>query len=224
MQPELIEAVSHNDAYSKVISAIVEADEQAYVKSHIVIPGLIYGIASGTVANAGIQETLSARISNLILAALDRGRLGMVGDGQAIWPNIHIDDVVDLILRVLDVQLSISPIGEHGRREYYFATNGEHRWYDLSKAIGDAFTHAELARASQLEPSSFSDEELTQYMGSVEMGQQMRHNIRCRSNHGVQLGWRPIRTSEDMFSSIPLQLDAIIKTLLDKQQRPPGPM
>ena len=76
------------------ISRLTKADMclQGYIKSYFIIPGLIYGTALGSLADARIHETLSPRISRLLLAALDRGRPGMIGNGEAIWPNVHVVD------------------------------------------------------------------------------------------------------------------------------------
>lgn len=54
---------------------------------------------------------------------------------------------------------------DHGIRGYYFGENGEHQWYDISKEIGRAMV--ELGLSKDAEPTTFSDEELVKYFGSV---------------------------------------------------------
>jgi hypothetical protein len=63
-----------------------------YVKTYIVLPSSIYGLATGPLVDAGIQNPSSIQIPWTIGAALDRGQVGMVGPGKNIWPNVHIDD------------------------------------------------------------------------------------------------------------------------------------
>lgn len=52
----------------------------------------------------------------------------------------------------------------HGRDGYYFGTNGEHTWYDISKAIGVALVKRGISKSD--EPTTFTTEELVKYFGS----------------------------------------------------------
>ena len=54
---------------------------------------------------------------------------------------------------------------DHGVRGYYFGENGEHSWYDISKAIGTALV--ELGLSAEAEPTPFTEDELAKYFGSV---------------------------------------------------------
>lgn len=65
---------------------------QGYVKTYIVLPSTIYGLASGPLVDAGLQNSHSQQIPTLVKTSLDRGRAGMVGAGKNIWPNVHIDE------------------------------------------------------------------------------------------------------------------------------------
>ena len=53
--------------------------------------------------------------------------------------------VANLVLKIFELQFSNSCRLGHGYRGYYIAENGEHRWYDLSRTIGNAFVRAGLA-------------------------------------------------------------------------------
>ena len=63
-----------------------------YVRTHIVMPGVVYGIAHGPVHDAGIAKPVSTHIPALIKCSLDRRRGAMFGPGTGVWPVIHIDD------------------------------------------------------------------------------------------------------------------------------------
>jgi len=63
-----------------------------YIKSYLVLPSMIYGIAAGRLVDLGIQNKFSTQIPQLIKAALGRGRGGTVGAGTNKWVNVHIDD------------------------------------------------------------------------------------------------------------------------------------
>lgn len=53
---------------------------------------------------------------------------------------------------------------DHGEKGYYFVENGEHSWYELSKAIGSAMV--ELGFSKSDEPTTFTTEELIKYFSS----------------------------------------------------------
>ena len=95
--------------------------------------------------------------------------------------------VANLVLKIFELQFSNSCRLGHGYRGYYIAENGEHRWYDLYRAIGDAFAQAGLA-TSGAEPSPFSDEETGRYLGSF-VGACIRRQ-KLQSNE-VNLGYVP---------------------------------
>ena len=77
---------------SKDEAIITEADTQGYLRAHIVLPSLIYGVASHALVHAGVSHSTSIQIPTLIRAALDRGQAGMIGQGKSLWPDVHIDD------------------------------------------------------------------------------------------------------------------------------------
>lgn len=52
----------------------------------------------------------------------------------------------------------------HGRDGFYFGENGEHLWYDISKAIGKALVKRGISKSD--EPTTFTKEELVKYFGS----------------------------------------------------------
>ena len=71
----------------------------------------------------------------------------------------------DLYIVLFDA-ITANPEGVgHGFEGFYFGENGEHTWYDISKAISKALV--ELGVGGTDEPTSFTDEELAKYWGSV---------------------------------------------------------
>jgi len=62
------------------------------VKTYIILPSDIYGLASGELVSQGIQHRRSVQVPEIILGSLDRGRGGVIGAGKNIWNNVHIDE------------------------------------------------------------------------------------------------------------------------------------
>ncbi|KAI0737089.1 hypothetical protein C8Q80DRAFT_1214827 [Daedaleopsis nitida] len=177
----------------------------------MVLPSTIYGIADHDLAKTAVANRASIQIPTLIKAAVARKRAGMVGEGKAIWPNVHIDDVADLYIVLFDSIVRSPDKTGHGWEGFYFGENDEHSWYQISKAIGDALVNLEVIEDS--EPTSFTADELAQYFGSEEVAlSQWGTNARCHANRSRLIGWRPRNTSEDMLEGIILEVEAIVKS------------
>ena len=89
---EQIKSIPDTAFHRNVDLLLVQADSEGYVRSHIIAPSTIYGIAQHSLVGAGIANSHSLQIPALIKASLARKRAGMVGEGKALWPDVHIDD------------------------------------------------------------------------------------------------------------------------------------
>lgn len=63
-----------------------------YVKTYIILPSTIWGIAENQLTEAGIANPHSIQIPMLIKASVARGQAGMVGKGLALWPDVNIEE------------------------------------------------------------------------------------------------------------------------------------
>ncbi|EED84078.1 predicted protein [Postia placenta Mad-698-R] len=197
---EQIKSIPPTVPHKDVDLAVIAADEQGYARTYTILPSTIYGQAKGPLFDAGVSNSTSIQIPYLIRAALGRKQGGVVGQGKAIWPDVHIDDVADLYIVLLDAITANQAGVGHGWEGIYFGENGEHTWYDISKAISQALV--ELGVGGTDEPTSFTDEELAKYWGSVDVGNFNGTNARCRADRGRSIGWKPKYTTADMLASI----------------------
>lgn len=147
------------------------------------MPGLIYGLANNPLVDAGIQRPTSFALPALIKVALDRKQPGIVGKGLSLWPNVSNDDserhihnghcryyltslsAADLYVALFNAVIEYPDKTGHGREGYYFGENGEESWSNISRAIGEVLV--ELGIITDPEPTSFTEEELVKYFGSV---------------------------------------------------------
>ncbi|KAH7915630.1 hypothetical protein BJ138DRAFT_1176400 [Hygrophoropsis aurantiaca] len=192
-----IESLKPTQPHRDVDLLIVDADKQGYVKTHIILPSTIYGIASSPVVDLGLQNPHSIQIPGLIKASLDRGQGGMVGEGKNLWPNVHIDDIADLYIVLYDA--IITGKAGHGREGFYFGTNGEHKLYDVGQAVAQALYDS--GKGKSPDPTTFSEEEIQKYFGSAYLGS----NSRCKAVRSRAIGWKPAYTTEDMLKSIKIE-------------------
>jgi len=92
MNADQIETLSPTAPHRPVDLAIVNADKEGYVKTYIVIPPTIYGLAKTRFVDAGIQNPHSMQLPSLIEAALDRGQAGMIGEGKNVWSSVEVHE------------------------------------------------------------------------------------------------------------------------------------
>ncbi|KAI0768145.1 NAD-P-binding protein [Trametes elegans] len=194
---EQLDAIPITQPHRNVDLAVIAADKAGTA---------LYGLASGPLVDAKIVNERSQQIPALIKASMDRRQAGMVGKGKNFHPNVHIDDLSLLYRTILDAGLSGADIG-HGREGFYFGENGEHTMYDIATAMGAALKELQLAPTA--EPSSFTEEELKKYFsGSDNLGT----NVRCRAERARAIGWKPLKTTEDMLASIKPEIEHIPST------------
>ncbi|KAF9524906.1 hypothetical protein CPB83DRAFT_860441 [Crepidotus variabilis] len=200
-----IESIPDTAPNRKVELTLVNADKEGYVRTYIVVPSTIYGTPTGVLVDQGLQNPFSLQVPGLIKASANRGRAGMVGQGKNIWPNVHIDDVAQLYVDLLD-SIRKNPSTGHGRDGYYYAENGEHTLYEVGKSIGEVLV--EKGITDKVEPTSFTKEEVDKYyQGSTFMGT----NARCRASHSRSIGWKPRFTKGDLLASIYAEYEALEK-------------
>jgi nucleoside-diphosphate-sugar epimerase len=198
-----IETLLPSQIHRNVDLVNVNADKEGYVKSYIILPSTIYGIATGRLVDKGIQNPHSIQIPLLIKASIDRGRAGMVGLGKNLWPNVNVEDVADLYINLYDAICSDPDTG-HGRNGYYFGENGEHSMYEVGKAIGEALVS--FGKGTNVEPSTFTEEELEKYFGGGWLG----CNSRCKATHSRAIGWKPTKTLKDFLESIKGEVETFL--------------
>ncbi|KAJ7174952.1 NAD-binding protein, partial [Mycena crocata] len=199
-----IETLAPTQMHRDVDLEIVNADAEGYIKSYIVLPSTIYGLATGKLVDLGLQNPHSIQIPALISASLDRGRAGMVGEGKNLWPNVEIHELSHLYTTLYDAV--VADTAGHGRNGFYFGASGEHSLYDVGKGIGEALVA--LGKSDSAEPTTFSQAELDKYFkGSAYLGS----NSRCRANRSLSLGWKPVKSTPDMLASIKPEVEALIK-------------
>ncbi|KAI0368793.1 NAD-P-binding protein [Pilatotrama ljubarskyi] len=207
--PEEIESLPDDAFHRNVDLPIVKADGESWVRGFIVLPSTIYGLASGPLFDAGISNRHSAQIPTLIRTSVARGQSGMIGEGKPIWNSVHIDDTADLYLLLIDAALANPDNVPHGREGFYYAENGEHTWYDISKAIARALHEFGVVQSD--EPTAFSVAELEKYFGSLDGAYRaFGANSRARAEQARTLGWAPKYSTGDMLASIRPEVEAIL--------------
>ena len=219
---EQLKSIPATAFHRNVDLLVFDADFHGHIKSHIIAPSTIYGLARNPLIDAGVANDRSLQIPALVKASIGRGRAGMVGEGKALWPSVHIYDskwhfvcacpfpqrphtVTNLYMMVFNAAVSNPTVLAHGWEGFFFGESGEHSWYQISRAIGEAMVA--LGLSSEAEPTTFSTAELIKYFGNEKEGNYSGTNARCHANRGRQLGWRPTHTTKDMLESIRVEVE-----------------
>jgi hypothetical protein len=63
-----------------------------YIKSYIILPTTVWGIPTGPLQDAGIQNWQNGILNFLVPASVARGQGGMVGEGRNVWNNVEVDE------------------------------------------------------------------------------------------------------------------------------------
>ncbi|KAF8623606.1 hypothetical protein AX17_007309 [Amanita inopinata Kibby_2008] len=199
---EKFEKLPPTQMHRPVDLELIEADKQGKNADQAFT---IYGVANHELTQAGISNPHSIQIPAIIQASLARGRGGMVGAGKNIWHNVYIDEISELYTVLYD-NIILNPAVAHGREGIYIGENGEHTMYDVAKAVSLAMV--ELGKATELEPTSFTKEEIDIFFGGSDY---LGVNSRCRSERSRELGWKPTKTTADFIASIKPEMVALLE-------------
>jgi len=139
------------------------------VRAVVISPSLIYGIGRGA-------HRESIQVPRLVALARKYGIARHVGRGENIWSNVHIDDLADLYLRILES----APAGAS-----CYAENGEASMRQLCEAISRA-----LGWDGHTQP--LSKEEAIAEFGEGPAAYTYGSNSRVRATRARrELGWSP---------------------------------
>lgn len=204
LNPDQIETLPDTQAHREVDLELIKADKEGYVKVYIVLPSMIYGLATGELVEQGIQNPHSY-MPRFAQITLNRGRSGIVGAGVNVWPNVDIQEVADLYV-ILYNSIVSNPATAHGREGIYIAENGEHTFHDISKAIGEALTA--IGKLDNPEPTVLTKEEIVKYFGGSKL---IGTNSRARGTRSRSIGWKPVKTTKDFLESIKPEILAFVR-------------
>jgi hypothetical protein len=90
LDTERINAIPDTALHRDVELLVLSASPK--VRTHIVSPPDIYGIADHVLVQKGISNSVSILLPQRIRVDISRGQAGMVGKGLNMWSNAHISE------------------------------------------------------------------------------------------------------------------------------------
>ncbi|KAI9042042.1 uncharacterized protein KD926_006166 [Aspergillus affinis] len=153
-----------------------------FAKTAIVSAPCIYGIGRGSINQRSIQ------IPDLARYTLQNGYGLQLGRGLSIWPNVHIEDLSDVFLRIFEEAIHNGSRASWNREGYYFAENGEHVWREVASLLSREAQKSGLIQSAEVR--SFEADEADKHIdfASLFYGAMSR----CRAIRARRLlEWEP---------------------------------
>ncbi|KAK5995171.1 Oxidase ucsJ [Cladobotryum mycophilum] len=170
--------------HRNVDKIVLEAgqDPDSGVKTAILCPPTVYGRGDGPINQRSIQ------IPELISWSMQRGRVFQVGLGQNIWQYVHVADLADAYVLLIEAA-GAERSGHWGQDGYYFVENGSYTSTALSSSIADTLRDMRILQNNGVESLN-----VDQVQDFVPMGHKMwGTNARGLASRLRGLGWRPSR-------------------------------
>ncbi|CAG7919391.1 unnamed protein product [Penicillium olsonii] len=165
------------------------------LKTALVCPPTIYGQGRGPVSQRGRQVYELASVT----LRLKKGPI--IGAGKSIWNNVHVHDLSDVYLLLVEAAISRrNDQGLWGADAYYLTENGEHYWGELAVATAEAAAKLGYIPEAKAEPIDL--ESAKKYAGFESLSWGMNSRGQARRARNI-LGWKPSRPSiEDELPTI----------------------
>lgn len=223
-----INNLPHEQPHRPVDEIIMDIhDHNPKVNTVIVSPSCIYGVSDG------YGRVISQQIPYMIVLSIKNNSALVTYDGQYIWNHIHIKDLGELYILLLQklVNKQDIPVNKEG---YYFGSyripdenvlpdepsNIEHTWLQVAEQVGrDLYSKrlVDTPSVQHCDPQEIiklkDNDAFAPYMWGT--------NSRSRGNNGYKIGWKPKFEGLDNFwNSISDDIDVIIKEDMHKKPLP----
>lgn len=211
LDPDQINGLAETQLHRNVDLFIINAAQaNPLLKSVIVLPSVIYGMGTGLFKRQTIV------FPTIVQIALQNGKMGLVGPGEATWDNVHIDDLIDAYIILLDELLAAygpdakpdaksNPYLTTGREGYYFVENGRNTWRSLFEKIGESLYKKGSLPSSEV--TSIPDDEINAFFSEL-FGWFLGTQSSATAQRLRKLGWKPHRPN--MLDTIEQEVDAAI--------------
>ena len=190
----------------KIVLQAGTQDGDDRVKTAIVCPPTIYGRGRGP----GNQR--SHQVPELARAILERGYGVQVGAGKTLWGNVHVHDLSDLYLKLVENAAAGGSTAEWegkpalwGSEGYYFCENGEHEWGEVSRLLAKEAFERKWVGSEEVRSLSKEEADACTTWGSALWGA----NSRARAKRArVALKWEPKGASLEDEIGATLEVEA----------------
>ncbi|PVH71334.1 NAD(P)-binding protein [Cadophora sp. DSE1049] len=181
--PGAIDALPDSAPHRSIDLAILKKRKELGTKAKIsiVLPPVIYGLGKAS-------GRLSIQIPTMARFAIKHGYAGYVGEGKAVWGQVHVTDLARGYLAILR-WMEATSADKVLENPYFFIENGlELSWKEMAEAVGKSL-HA-AGKLQDPAPKSIPADLYGDLFGEWSMAV-VGENARTRANRLRALGWEP---------------------------------
>ncbi|KAJ0418657.1 NAD(P)-binding protein [Aspergillus carlsbadensis] len=151
-------------------------------KTALVFPPIIYGQGQGPVSQRSVQIPELARV------AIQTGAAIQVGKGDSTWSNVHVADVSDIFVKLVQKAVRGESNGLWNRDGLYFAGNTAVNFKQISQKVAEAAKDLGLIESASVREVGHEEADTLSSHGAVLWGTNAQQN----SQRARQLlGWEP---------------------------------
>jgi nucleoside-diphosphate-sugar epimerase len=195
-----------NDAWHRLVDKIVlAAGESGEVLTAIVCPPTISGAGRGPGNRKSVQWNKMAK------CVLQRGKGFHVGEGNNWWTWVHVQDLSDLFVTLIDAALDKIAGGSGGKATwgkegYYFAETGPFCWGSIAKMFAKEGKSKGLLKTDEVDSVGKDQADLMIANGAAYWGL----NSKCKAIRARKLlGWEPKKTDLNAVVSEIVEVEAL---------------
>ncbi|KAI5245573.1 NAD(P)-binding protein [Aureobasidium subglaciale] len=178
---EMITGIPDHAPHRNVDKIVQSARDEDNVKSAIVCPPCIYGPGRGPGNQTSVQ------VPSLARCTIQQGQGIQVGAGKTFWTQIHVQDLSDLYLKLVEAASNGGEPATWNDEGYYFCESGDLVWGEIARQIAHSAKKQDLIKEDGVKEYSAEEVEKIKSFGSALWG----CNSRCRAiRAGKLLGWK----------------------------------
>ncbi|KAF1995118.1 NAD dependent epimerase/dehydratase family protein [Amniculicola lignicola CBS 123094] len=185
-----IQAVTNipSHAIHRNVDSIILASSTQHptkIASAIICPPCIYGPGRGP------DNKKSMQVYMMAAAALKRGKAFYIEEGTNVWTEIHVQDLSNVYLSLVEAALADGGKATWNSEGYYFAENGSFAWGDVGRGIGKIAKQKGLLETGEAEGVSVEEAGKMKPEGAGPY--LWGTNSRCKAVRARKLfGWEPV--------------------------------
>ncbi|KEQ84826.1 NAD(P)-binding protein [Aureobasidium pullulans EXF-150] len=177
---EMITGIPDHAPHRNVDKVVQSVRDGKAVKSAIVCPPCIYGAGRGTGNQTSVQVPLLAQNT------LKQGHGIQVGAGKTFWTQIHVHDLSDLYLKLVEAAAADGGSATWNDEGYYFCESGDLVWGEVAHQVAKSAHKQGFMREDQVKEYSPEEVKKLAAWGPALWG----CNSRCRAIRAKKLlGW-----------------------------------
>ncbi|KAI0312778.1 NAD-binding protein [Amylostereum chailletii] len=128
-----IKDINTSQMHGHVDVPILKAGEEGYVNAYIVCPS---GVVGATPADAPVKNgTILLKV--VAQAYVEAKEAFYIGEGANEYQLVHIEDLVDYLMRVVDIAVNGKDEGASPYARYFIVTTGATTWKEIAEIAAE---------------------------------------------------------------------------------------